>query len=137
VNVSASSDSTVGASSAANALDRPGRDQDREVWGGAARRGRGREAHQPGEERPLPAERVREPAAEQQQAAERQRVGGDDPLPLRVGDVQRALRGRQRDVDDRGVERHHQLGQRDERERQPAPGICRARVPVHAGSIDV
>ena len=49
------------------------------------------------------------PAAEQQQAAERERVGGDDPLAVAVGEVQRLLRGRQRDVHDRRVEDDHQL----------------------------
>ena len=36
----------------------------------------------PADERPLATEQIAELAAQQQQAAERQRVGGDDPLPV-------------------------------------------------------
>ena len=48
-------------------------------------------AGKPGDERRLPADQVGEPAAEQQQAAERERVGGDHPLPFDVGEVQGLL----------------------------------------------
>jgi len=41
---------------------------------------------------PLAAEQVAETAAEQQQAAERERIGGDDPLPVNVGKMQGVLR---------------------------------------------
>ena len=47
------------------------------------------EAEQAGDEHPLAAEQVADPAAEQQQAAERQRVGGDDPLAVVVGEAER------------------------------------------------
>jgi hypothetical protein len=52
----------------------------------------------PGQEGHLAAEQIGQPTAEQQQAAERQGVGGDHPLPVRDGEVQCALRRRQRDV---------------------------------------
>ena len=49
------------------------------------------------------------PAAEQQQAAEGQRVGVDDPLQAGAREAERPLNVGQRDVDDRGVEHHHEL----------------------------
>ena len=59
-------------------------------------------------------------AAEQQQRAEGQRVGGDDPLPGVVGEAEVLLRAGQRDVHDRHVEHDHQLGDGDQRQDQPA-----------------
>ncbi|MDX6416881.1 MAG: hypothetical protein QOG28_1501, partial [Trebonia sp.] len=58
--------------------------------------------------------------AEQQQAAEGQGVGRHDPLPVAVGEAQRVLGGRQRDIHDGGIENDHQLGNRDNHEDQPA-----------------
>ena len=64
----------------------------------------------------LAAEEVAEAAAEQQQAAERERVGGDDPLAGVVGEAEVVLRDGQRDVHDRRVEHDHQLGDAEQRE---------------------
>ena len=58
-------------------------DEHAERPGGAAHRGGGGEAEQAADEGPLAPEQVAELAAEQQQRAERQRVGGDDPLARR------------------------------------------------------
>ena len=79
------------------------------------------EADQPGQERDLPARQVRQPAPQQQQAPERQRVRGDHPLPVHRGEVQRPLRRRQRDVHHRKIEDHHQLSQADHAQDQPPP----------------
>src|ERR1700744_1242963 len=79
-----------------------------------------REAGQAGQERFLPAQQVSQPAAEQQQAAERQRVRGDHPLPVYLGEVQGLLDRRQRDVHHRKVQDHHQLRQADHAQDQPA-----------------
>jgi hypothetical protein len=107
--------------SAEHPLQRPGRDQDDERAGGAAdRRGNG-ESDQARDEHPLAAEHVTQPSAHQQQAAERQRVRRHDPLPVAVGEAQRLLGGRQRDVHDRPVQHHHQLGERNDDKDQPAP----------------
>ena len=89
----------------------------------------------PDDERPLAAEEVGEPAAEQQQAAEGQRVGGDDPLPVAVGEAEGVLRGGQRDVHDGGVEHDHQLGDAEDGEDRPAPGRGRSRG--RAGAVIV
>jgi len=48
-------------------------------------------------------------AAGQEQAAERQRVRRDDPLATVGREAKSALRRRQRDLDNRHVERDHQL----------------------------
>ena len=63
-----------------DALQRACADEHLEALRGAADRGRGGEAEQARDERPLAAEEVAELAAEQQQAAEGQRIGRDDPL---------------------------------------------------------
>jgi hypothetical protein len=81
----------------------------------------GGEAGQAGQERDLAAQQVGQPAAEQQQAAERQGVGRDHPLPVHGGEVQRPLRGRQRDVHHREIQDHHQLRQADHAQDQPPP----------------
>ena len=111
-----------------HALERAGADEQLEALRGAAERGCTGEAEQAGDERPLAAEQVGDPAAEQQQAAERERVGGDDPLAVVVGEPEVLLGGGERDVDDRHVEHDQQLGDADDDEDQPAAvvmGICR------------
>ena len=55
------------------------------------------------------ADGIADATADQQQAAERQDVGGDDPALARVGEVEVGLQSRQRDDDDGAVERRHQL----------------------------
>src|SRR5205814_2163545 len=91
--------------------------------GRSAERGGGGEAGQTDDEGPLAAPQVGYPATEQEQAAEGERVGRDDPLAVAVGDAQVRLGGGQGDVHDRRVEDDHQLGQRDEDERLPAVGV--------------
>ena len=49
------------------------------------------------------------PPAEQQEAAEHERVGADHPLQVLLGEPEVDLDGRQRDVHDRDVEDHHEL----------------------------
>ena len=111
------------------ALAGPRGDQHGEVDRGAADGRHDGEPGQPDQEGDLPAQQVGQPAAEQQQAAERQRVGGDHPLPVHGAETQRPLRGRQRDVHDRQVQHHHQLRQADHAQDQPPPP-----VPAAAGS---
>ena len=106
----------------AGALHRAGDDQ-RDVVGGEAAHQRGdREHADAGQERPLMPDRITDPAAEQQQTAERQHVGGDDPALTGIGQVQLGLHARQRDDHDGAVQRRHQLhaGDRDDRDAQHA-----------------
>ena len=105
------------------ALAGPRRHQHAEAHRSPADRGRDREAEQADQERHLPPEQVTELAAQQQQAAERQRVRGDHPLPVHDGEAQRLLRRRQRDVHDRGIENDHELREGDHAQDQP-PVIC-------------
>jgi hypothetical protein len=112
-----------------HALAGTGGDQHGEVDRRAAdRRGHG-EADQAGEEHDLAADQVGQPAAEQQQAAERQRVGGHDPLPVDVVEVQRVLRRRQCQVHHGQVEDDHELRDADYDEDPPAPRVG-PRVPA-------
>ncbi len=73
--------------------------------------------------RPLAAEEIAELAAQQQQAAEGEGVGGDDPLPAVGREVQRALRRGQRDVHDRRVEHDHQLRDPEQGQHGPSVGV--------------
>lgn len=65
------------------------------------------------DEHPAAAEDVARPAAEQQQPAEGEGVRVDDPGQVGGGELQHVPDLRQRDVHDRGVEHHHQLGRGD------------------------
>ena len=82
------------------------------------------EADETDDEGALAAPEVGEAAAEQQQAAEGERVGGDDPLALAVGEAEVGLRGGEGDVHDGGVEHHHQLGEADDGERHPVTAVA-------------
>jgi hypothetical protein len=105
---------------AEEALDAAGDDQHAE-GGRRATQGRGEgETDQPADEGPLAAEDVGDPAAEQEQGAEGQRVGGDDPLARAFGEAERFLGRGKGDVDDRRVEHHHQLGDPEDGQDQPA-----------------
>ena len=96
----------------------------------AEQRGEG-EQQDAEDEDPAAAEDVAGPAAEQQQAAEGERVGVDAPRTGSVVEKSSALwMCGQRDVHDRGVENHHELagGDDDEGERgaclrRAAPGV--------------
>ena len=72
-----------------------------------------------GEEDVLAPGEVAGSAAEQEEAAEDQGVGVDDPLQARVRHVEVRLDRRQCDVDDRRVEDDHELRQADEDEDEP------------------
>ena len=105
---------------AADALDEPGGDQHPRAGGQAAGE-RGEDEHRDaGEEHPLAAEQVAEPAAEQQQAAERDQVGVHDPAQAAGGEAEVGLDRGQRDGHDRAVEDDHQGRRAQDDEREPA-----------------
>ena len=108
---------------AESALERPGAEQHRLGGGGAAEGGGGGEAEQADDEGALTPPEVGDTSAEQQQAAEGEGVGGDDPLLVAVRYAQVVLGGGQRDVHDGRVEYDHQLRQGDEHQRFPAAGV--------------
>ena len=129
VKVVVSTASAVGASSAPNApCSARAPTSSSKRAGGAAERGGDGEADEADDEGALAAEQVGEAAAEQQQAAEGERVGGDDPLAVAVGEAEVGLGGRQRDVHDGRVEHDHELGEPDDGEGQPATAVGRAAV---------
>ena len=102
------------------ALECATHDQGAEVRREAREGGRRREPGEADQERSPAAEPVGDPATEQQQPRQRAGVGGDDPGPVRVAEAEVLLRGGQRDVHDRGVQRDHQLGDGDHDQRRPA-----------------
>ena len=72
---------------------------------------------------PGPAVHIGEPATQQQEPAEGDRIRADQPLQRRGGDVQVTLDGGQRHVDDREVQHDHELrhGQ-GKQQREPGTG---------------
>jgi hypothetical protein len=108
---------------AEDALQGTGGDEDAEGLRGPAEGGGDGEADQADDEGGLAAEEVADAAAEQQQAAEGEGVGGDDPLAVLVREGQGGLGGRQRDVHDRRVEDDHQLSEAEDPEDRPAAGV--------------
>jgi hypothetical protein len=128
VNVVVSSERALGASSAAKTPWQARGHQHREAVRGAADGGGGCEATKSGKECRLAADQVGQPTAEQQQAPERQRVRGHDPLPVGVAEPQSVLRRRQREGHHGHVEDDHERGGADDREGHPSPRAGIARV---------
>jgi hypothetical protein len=71
-------------------------------------------------EDPAGAEEVGEAGAEEQQPAEDDDVGVEDPREVLGGETEVGLHLRQGDADDRRVHDDHGLGEGDESERDPA-----------------
>ena len=107
---------------AARALHRPRREDPPLAGGQAAGERAQREDQHAGHEHPAAAVDVAEPAAEQKEAAEGERVRGDDPLEAGAAEPERPLDVRQGNVHDRGVEHDHELGGRDHDQRQAQSG---------------
>ena len=107
---------------AAEPLERPAGDQHSGRLREAVEQRGGAEHDDPGREQPLTTEQVGRAAAEQQEAAEDERVRVDDPLEVRGGEVQPVLNGGQRDVHDGRIEHDHELGEAGDHEDQPP--IC-------------
>src|SRR4051794_30638581 len=87
----------------------------------AAEQRRDGEEDEAGGEDPAAAEQGGHAAAEQQEAAEYEGVRVDDPGQVLLGEVEIAADGRQRDVDDRGVEHDDELRRREQDEREALP----------------
>src|SRR6266545_2260867 len=81
-------------------------------------------------EDPPPPEQIRGTTPEQQETAEGQPVGGHDPLQVRLGEVEIAADGRQRDIDDREIDDRHEERNSQHGERASAvyPGF---RLCIH------
>ena len=105
---------------ASEALQPAEHDQLAGALGEAVEQARDREHDHAGDEDLLAPDDVRGAAAEQQEAAEQQRVAVDHPLQVGLAELQVLLDRRQRDVDDRRVEDDHELGQADQDQRHPA-----------------
>ena len=108
----------------AEALDCARADQDAGAVGEAANERGEREQRQADQEDPFAPEQVGHPPAEQEEAAERDRVGGDHPLHRLLLDVEVDLDRRDRDVDDRDVEDGHEERGAHDCEGQPAAVGC-------------
>jgi len=105
---------------AAEALDRPRRDQHL-LRGGQPARERGeREQHEADKEQLAVPEEVAEAPAEQQKTSEGQQVGIDDPRKRRLGESQLLADRWQRDVHDRCVEHDHQVAHAENDQGDPA-----------------
>ena len=122
---------------AAEALEGAEADQRGLRPGEAAEQRADGEEGEPRDEQPPAPEQVGEPAAEQQDAAEHDRVGGDHPLQVRLREVQVGLDRRQRDVHDRDVEDDHELRGDDQCECAPAAVRFWAHVSCPSQIVDV
>ena len=80
-------------------------------------------SHEPDEEHAPPAEQVGGAPAEEEEAAEDERVGADHPLQVLLREPEVDLDRGQRDVHDRDVEHDHELHDAEERECPPV-AIC-------------
>ena len=89
------------------------------VLGDAGQQRGGGEHRGAGQEHALAAEQVAEPPGQQQQAAERDQVGVDDPAEAGGGEAEIRLDGRHRDGHDAAVEDRHQQPGRDHSQREP------------------
>ena len=87
---------------------------------------RGREDRDPDQEQPPVAEEVAQPAAEEQESAEREQVGVHDPGQRGLREAEVGTDRRQRDVHDRRVEHDHQIAQAEGDEGEPAGAIGHA-----------
>ncbi len=105
---------------AAEPLDGARADQELLRAGEAARDRGGREQRDADQEQaPVPVE-IAEPPTEQQEAAEGEQVGVDDPRKRRLGEPEVGPDRRQRDVHDRRVEHDHQGAGAEDEECEPA-----------------
>ena len=93
------------------------------VFGEPADERRCREDRDADHEHAPAAEQVGRAPAEQEEAAERDRVRDQHPLQRAVADVQRRLDRRQRDGDDRAVEDRHEERHAHQRQRLPAAWV--------------
>ena len=100
----------------AEALERARRDQLALAGRQAAEQRGEREEDEADGEDAAAAEQVGHAPAEQQEAAEDERVGVDDPGQVLLGEVEVAADRRQRDIDDRGVEDDDELGRGEQGE---------------------
>src|SRR5690606_18756435 len=105
---------------AADALEEAGGDQYGGRGGRAGQQRGGGEDGDSGEEHAPAADQVAEPAGQQEQAAERDEVGVDDPAQAGGGEPQVALDGRHRHGHDGAVEDDHQHPGGDDPEGDPS-----------------
>ncbi len=120
---------------ATEALDGPRADQELLRAGKpAGDRGEREQGDADQEQAPMPVE-ITEPPAEQQEAAEGEQVGVDDPRKRRLGEPEVGPDRRQRDVHDRRVEHDHQGAGAEDEECEPAlAGVHGHRVHPFARS---
>jgi hypothetical protein len=77
--------------------------------------------HQAAEEDLLAPDQVAEAPGQEQEAAERQQIGVDDPRQVGLAEAEIVLDGGERDVHDRRVHGDHQLAQTHDKDGDPAP----------------
>ena len=125
----------------AHPLQGPGRKEHPPGDGQPAEQGAQGEDGNAGQECPAPAEEVTGPSPQQEEATEREQVGVQDPGEVTPREPEALLDVWERDVDDRRVQDHHQLGGQDHEEEhggmaEPASypaGPARIRVGSGAG----
>ena len=121
-------------SATAEPLDSPRCNQKPWRRGHAARdRGNGEE-RDADQEQPAVAEEVTKPAAEQEEAAERQEVRIHDPRERRLREAEVFPDRRERNVHDRRIEDDHQVAKAEDVEREPASAVIQGHVWLPPGA---
>ena len=115
----------------AEALRRPGGDQQPERGRDAAQDRGHREQDDSGQQQPPAADDVAEPSDADDQGGDGEEIGEDDPLDLLEGGGERLRQRRQADIGDAGAERGQQHGERKAGER-PADRRRRSALPATA-----
>jgi hypothetical protein len=110
---------------AEGSLKGPGGVQRAGVGGQSGGGGRDGEPDEATDEGPLASGEVGDAPAEEEKTTECQRVCGDDPVPVGIGNVERLLRGRQCDIHNRHVENQQQLRHADDGHGPPPHRIRR------------
>ena len=114
-----------------NTLDRPRRQQHASVGRHPAGETRRREDEPADQIHALAAEMIAQPSAEQDQPAQGQQVGVDDPLKVARTEMQSAPHCRQRHVHDRRVQHDHELTETRRGQRCPHWHATRRRSHTH------
>ena len=116
-----------------DALERAEPDEGADARGQAAQDAGRREDRKSGEVDLPERDHLAQAAEREEQAADDQQVGDDDPLDRRQVDPERPADAGQGDVDDGPVERRHERAERHGREHEPAAIHAANRTPARAG----
>jgi hypothetical protein len=95
-----------------------------------ARGGRDREQRHPDQEHAPAPDQIADPPGEEQEASVADQIAVDNPGQVLLGEVERALDRRKRDVYYRRIDNAHQVGEANDDESDPAGSISCSCFPA-------